>query len=330
MAANALSKSGEHELSHRHQDGMRHSHSHGRAARSRRRLSIVLVLTAVYMVAEAVGGWMTGSLALLADAGHMLTDVAALALALIAVWFGSRPATSSKTFGYYRLEILAALINGVALILISLLIFYEAYQRWAEPPAVRSGLMMLVATGGLVINLVCARLLHGDHQDDLNVRGARLHIIGDALGSVGAILAGGLMWLYGWYAADPLFSSLISLLIIWSSWHLIRESTNVLLEGTPAHINLAAVEDVILQTDGVEDVHDLHVWTITSGREALSAHVIHAEAISQAEILKELRTKLSERFGVDHLTIQLETPNFEDETFHFCHAATACFRSTRE
>lgn len=330
MAVNALSNSGEHELSHLHQHGARHSHSHGRAARSRRRLSIVLVLTAVYMLAEAVGGWMTGSLALLADAGHMLTDVAALALALIAVWFCSRPATSSKTFGYYRLEILAALINGVALILISLLIFYEAYQRWAAPPLVRSGLMMLVATGGLVINLICAWLLHGDHQDDLNVRGARLHIIGDALGSVGAILAGGLMWLYGWYAADPLFSCLIGLLIIWSSWHLIRESTNVLLEGTPAHINLAAVEDVILQTDGVEDVHDLHVWTITSGREALSAHVIHAESISQGEILKELRAKLSDRFGVDHLTIQLETPEFEDETFHFCHAGTACFRSTRE
>jgi cobalt-zinc-cadmium efflux system protein len=331
MAANALSNSGEHELTHRHNGGSaHHSHSHGRAASSRRRLSIVLVLTAVYMLAEAVGGWMTGSLALLADAGHMLTDVAALALALIAVWFGSRPATSSKTFGYYRLEILAALINGVALILISLLIFYEAYKRWAEPPAVRSGLMMLVATGGLIINLVCARLLHGDHKDDLNMRGARLHIIGDALGSVGAILAGGLMWLYGWYAADPLFSCLIGLLIIWSSWHLIRESTNVLLEGTPAHINLAAVEDVILQTDGVEDVHDLHVWTITSGREALSAHVIHAQSISQVEILKELRAKLSDRFGVDHLTIQLETPEFEDETFHFCHAGTACFRSARE
>ena len=307
-----------------------HSHSHGRATRSRRRLSIVLVLTAIYMLAEAAGGWMTGSLALLADAGHMLTDVAALALALIAVWFGSRPATSSKTFGYYRLEILAALINGVALVLISFLIFYEAYNRWAQPPQVRSGLMMLVATGGLIINLICAWLLHGDHHDDLNVHGAWLHIIGDALGSVGAILAGVLMSVYGWYAADPLFSCLIGLLIIWSSWHLIRESTNVLLEGTPAHINIAAVEDAILQTDGVEDVHDLHIWTITSGRDALSAHVIHVETISQAELLKELRAKLSERFGVDHLTIQMETPDFEDETFHFCHAGTACFRSTRE
>jgi len=311
---------------HRHT----HAHSHSRAARSRRRLSIVLVLTAVYMFAEAAGGWLTGSLALLADAGHALTDVAALALALIAVWFSSRPATSSKTFGYYRLEILAALINGVALILISFLIFYEAYQRWAQPPVVRSGLMILVASGGLVINLVCARLLHGDHKDDLNVRGAWLHIIGDALGSVGAIVAGALMSVYGWYAADPLFSCLIGLLIIWSSWHLIRESTNVLLEGTPAHINLAAVEDAILQTDGVTDVHDLHIWTITSGREALSAHVIHIKTISQAELLKELRAKLQDRFGVDHLTIQMETTDFEDETFHFCHAGTACFRSARE
>jgi cobalt-zinc-cadmium efflux system protein len=329
MAATTLS-SDERELAHGHEGDAGHSHSHGRAARSRRRLSLVVVLTAIYMLAEAVGGWVTGSLALLADAGHMLADVAALSLALVAMWFGSRPATPSKTFGYHRLEILAALINGVTLILISLLIFYEAYQRWSEPPRVRSGLMILIATGGLFINLACAWILHGDHEDDLNVRGAWLHILGDALGSVGAILAGALMSLYGWYAADPLFSSLIGLLIIWSSWHLIRESTNVLLEGTPAHINLAAVEDAILQTRGVEDVHDLHVWTITSGREALSAHVIHVESISQAELLKELRAKLSERFGVDHLTIQMETPDFEDETFHFCHAGTACFRSERE
>jgi cobalt-zinc-cadmium efflux system protein len=330
MTTTRVSSSDEYQVTHHHDGGARHAHLHGRAARSRHRLSIVLVLTAVYMLAEAVGGWITGSLALLADAGHMLTDAAALSLALIAIWFGSRPATSSKTFGYYRLEILAALINGVALVLISFLIFYEAYKRWAEPPQVRSGLMILIATGGLIINLVCAWLLHGDHKDDLNMRGARLHIIGDALGSVGAILAGALMWLQGWYAADPLFSCLIGLLIVWSSWHLIRESTNVLLEGTPAHINLAAVEDAILQTDGVTDVHDLHIWTITSGHEALSAHVIHVEAISQAELLKELRAKLLDRFGVDHLTIQMETPDFEDETFHFCHTATACFRSERE
>ena len=290
----------------------------------------MLALTAVYMVAEAVGGWWTGSLALMADAGHMLTDVAALALAFTALWFGSRPATPSKTFGYYRLEILAAFVNGVALVVLSLIIFYEAYERWAEPPEVRSGPMIAVATGGLVVNLICAWVLHGDHEEDLNVHGAWLHVIGDALGSVGAITAGLLMSIFGWYAADPLFSALIGVLIIWSSWNLIREATNVLLEGTPAHINLASVEDVILETDGVEDVHDLHIWTITSGREALSAHVIHGRSISQPDLLKELRAKLHDRFGVDHLTIQMETEDFEDETFHFCHSATACFRSARD
>ena len=308
----------------------KHAHRHGRAAESQRRLSIVLIFTSVYMVAETFGGWWTGSLALLADAGHMFADVAALTLALTAVWVGARPATPRKTFGYYRLEILAALINGVALVLVSFLILYEAYQRWANPPLVRSTAMILVAAGGLLVNLSCAWLLHRDREEDLNVRGAWLHVIGDALGSVGAIIAGALMAMFGWYAADPLFSSIIALLIVWSSWHLIRESTNVLLEGTPAHINLAAVEDAILETAGVDDVHDLHLWTITSGREALSAHVIHAHAISQPDLLKELRTKLHDRFGVDHLTIQMETPDFEDETFHFCHAGTACFRSERE
>ncbi len=307
-----------------------HTHGHGRATRSRHSLTVVLVLTALYMVAEAVGGWYTRSLALMADAGHMLADVAALTLALMAVWFSARPATSRKTFGYYRLEILAALINGVALVVISLYIFYQAYERWSHPPEVDSNVMVIIAFGGLLVNVVCAWMLHGDHRDDLNVRGAWLHIIGDALGSVGAITAGALMTLYGWYTADPLFSVIICLLIIWSSWNLIRESTNVLLEGTPAHINLAAVEDAILETDGVRDVHDLHIWTITSGREALSAHVIHIETISQPDLLRELRAKLHNRFGVDHLTIQMETPDFDDDTFHFCHAGTACFRSTRE
>jgi len=310
--------------------GVSHSHSghtHGRASESRRKLTMVLVLTSIYMIAEVIGGWLTGSLALLADAGHMLADVAALALALIAAWFASRPATSNKTFGYYRLEILAALVNGVALVVISLLILYEAYQRWSAPPVVQGSAVMLVASGGLAINLISAWILHGRHEIDLNMRGAWLHVLSDALGSLGAIVAGAVMWLYGWFAADPLFSALIGVLIVWSSWRLIRESTNVLLEGTPAHINLAAVEDSILRTDGVSDVHDLHVWTITSGREALSAHVIHAYEVSQPELLKELRAKLHDRFGVDHLTIQMETPDFEDETFHFCHAGTACFRS---
>ena len=315
---------------HQHGGHGQHQHLSARAERSRRRLLIVLALTALYMVAEACGGWWTGSLALLADAGHMLTDVAALALALMAVWFGSRPATPSKTFGYHRLEILAALVNGVALVVMALLIFYQAYARWHDPREVESNLMIVVAVGGLVVNLACAWLLHGDHHDDLNMHGAWLHIMGDALGSVGAIIAGVLMSAYGWYRADALFSAGIALLIVWSSWHLIKESTNVLLEGTPAHINLASVEEVIRATEGVEGVHDLHVWTITSGREALSAHVVHAHTVVQPELLKELRVKLHDRFGVDHLTLQMETEDFEDETFHFCHAGTACFSSGKE
>lgn len=306
-----------------------HNHRHRHINESWRRLSVVLALTTFYMFAEIAGAWWTGSLALLADAGHMFTDVAALVLALVAVWFGSRPATSSKTFGYYRLEIIAALVNGVALVVISLLIFYGAYERWLDPPIVRAGPMIVVASGGLAVNLICAWILHARQQVDLNMRGAWMHVMGDALGSVAAILAGIFMALFGWYAADALFSVVISLLIIWGSVRLIRESTNVLLEGTPAHINLAAVEDAILATRGVADVHDLHVWTITSGREALSAHVIHAQSISQPDLLRELRAKLHDRFGVDHLTIQMETPDFEDETFHFCHAGTACFRSER-
>jgi cobalt-zinc-cadmium efflux system protein len=306
-----------------------HDHRHGRSADSWRRLTLVLLLTAIYMVLEVVGGWWTGSLALLADAGHMFTDTAALILALTAVWISSRPATSKKTFGYYRLEIIAALVNGVALVVIALLIFYGAYERWWAPPFVRSGPMIIVATGGLVVNLLSAWILHAREEIDLNLRGAWLHVMGDALGSVAAILAGACMMFFGWYAADPLFSALISVLIIWGSIRLIRDSTNVLLEGTPAHINLAAVEDAILKTSGVNDVHDLHVWTITSGREALSAHVIHAESISQPDLLKELRIKLHDRFGVDHLTIQMETPDFEDETFHFCNNGTACFKSER-
>ena len=319
------------EDAHGHAHGA-HAHTHDAlSARGRRRLLFVLVLTAAYMVAEAAGGWVTGSLALLADAGHMFADVTAIALALVAARFAARPASPTKTYGYYRLEILAAFTNGVALAAVSLFILYDAYGRWLAPPVLeRGGLMTAVAAGGLVVNLVCAWALHGDHRKDLNVRGAWLHVMGDALGSVGAIAAGLLVTLKGWHAADPLFSALIAVLIVWSSWNLIREATNVLLEGTPAHINLAAVEGAILSTSGVEDVHDLHVWTITSGREALSAHVRHAGGAAPAELLRDLRSKLHEQFGVDHLTIQMETGDFEDEAFHFCTSGTACFRSTKE
>lgn len=294
-----------------YEDTHDHTHRHIPVSQSRQRLRWVLALTAIYMLAEAFGGWWTGSLALLADAGHMLTDVAALALALLAMWFALRPATPQKTYGYYRLEILAALVNGVALVVISLLIFYEAWERWGAPPAVKSGPVIAIATGGLAVNLFSAWLLHGGHDHDLNVRGAWLHILGDALGSVGAIAAGALMWAFDWRWTDPLFSALIGVLVIFSAWRLVREAVNVLLEGTPAHIDLNAVESTICATTGVRGVHDLHVWTIASGLEALSAHVIHDERTAPPALLQQLRAKLHHDFGIAHLTIQMETPDFE-------------------
>lgn len=277
------------------------------------------------MVAEAVGGWMTNSLALLADAGHMLTDVAALSLTLAAIWFAARPATSKKTYGYYRYEILAAFINGIALVLISLWVVYEAFERWYSPPEVKGFGLTVIAAGGLLINLIAAYLLHGDHAHDLNMRGAWLHVMGDALGSVTAIIAGVLILAYDWVWADAVGSFLISLIIIFGAWHLIRDSVNVLLEGTPAHINLRAVEESIRKTAEVEDVHDLHVWTITSGMEALSVHVVHNEKISQTALLQKIRKKLHDDFGIDHLTIQLETPESEAASAHNCFSGANCF-----
>ncbi len=303
-----------------------HNHRHGeRDAGSLNKLKLALGLTFVYMFAEAIGGWLTNSLALLADAGHMLTDVAALSLTLAAIWFASRPATAKKTFGYYRLEILAAFINGIALVLISLWVIYEAFGRLYAPPEIKGFQLILIAAGGLVINIFCAYLLHGDHAHDLNMRGAWLHVVGDALGSAVAIAAGVLIVAFGWLWTDAACSFLISLIIIFSAWNLIKESINVLLEGTPAHINLAAVEAAIRQTSGVLEVHDLHVWTITSGLEALSAHVRYEEAVAQNELLKSLRRRLGDEFGIKHLTIQMETPDLEDEEIHFCETGASCF-----
>ncbi len=279
------------------------------------------------MFAEAIGGWLTNSLALLADAGHMLTDVAALSLTLAAIWFAARPATAKKTFGYYRLEILAAFVNGIALVLISLWVIYEAYERWQAPPAIKGTALTIIAVGGLLVNLVCAWLLHGDHEHDLNMRSAWLHVIGDALGSVTAIAAGVLIVSFGWLWADAASSVLISLIIIAGAWNLIRESVNVLLEGTPAHINVKAVEDVIRRTENVEDVHDLHIWTITSGMEALSVHIIHREEVSQKALLQTIRTRLHDEFGIDHLTIQMETLEEEQISAHPCFSGANCFDS---
>lgn len=303
-----------------------HDHSQERrSAKSLGRLRLALGLTFLYMIAEAVGGWLTNSLALIADAGHMLTDVAALSLTLFAIWFASRPATSKKTYGYYRLEILAAFVNGIALVLLSIWIIYEAVARWQAPPAIAGTEMTLVAAGGLVVNIIAAYLLHSDHKHDLNMRGAFLHVAGDLLGSVAAIIAGLCITMLGWLWADPAVSAVISLIIILGAWRLILDSVNVLLEGTPRHINLAAVESTILDTTGVGGVHDLHVWTISSGIEALSAHITHDDSVSHSDLLAVVRGKLHESFGIDHLTIQMETLDREAEAVYVCETGTKCF-----
>ncbi|CAN5490483.1 CDF family zinc transporter CzcD [soil metagenome] len=282
------------------------------------------------MFAEGIGGWLTNSLALIADAGHMLTDVAALSLTLCAIWFASRPATAKKTFGYYRLEILAAFVNGIALVLLSIWVIYEAVARWQSPQAINGSQLTLIAFGGLVVNIIAAKLLHSGHKHDLNMRGAWLHVMGDLLGSVTAIVAGVLISVYGWLWADPLCSVLISLIIIFGSWRLIMESVNVLLEGTPTHIDLASVESVILATDGVHGVHDLHVWTISSGIEALSVHISHSESVAHSDLLSKVRSRLHDTFGIDHLTIQMETTSRETEAIYICETGTKCFEPARQ
>ena len=300
-----------HDESHSHQQAAGpqadsgHQHDHHRGA-SQRVLAVVLALNAVYMVAEVAGGWYANSLALLSDAGHMLTDVAALVLSLMAVRFASRPATPAKTYGFYRLEILAALVNGVTLIGLSVLICYEAWHRFRQPEPVEATVLIWIATGGLAINLISAWLLSKSHQESLNMRGAFLHVISDLFGSVVAIAAGLLVLWGGWTWADPAFSLIISLLIITSSWKLVSAAVNVLLEGTPAHINTATVEQEMKKLSGVRGIHDLHIWTITSGRHALTAHVIIDDMQEGPRILRDLRVMLAERFELAHSTIQLE------------------------
>ena len=303
-----------------------HSHDPGRRTLP---LKLALGITFVYMIVEAVGGWLTNSLALIADAGHMFTDVAALALTLGAIWFASRPATERKTFGYYRLEILAAFVNGIALVLLSIWVIYEAIERWAAPPQVDGLRLTVIAIGGFIVNLIAAKLLHADHKHDLNIRVAFLHVMGDLLGSAAAIVAGVLILGFGWFWSDALCSVLISVIIIYGAWRLILESTNVLLVGTPAHISLADVERSILETEGVKGVHDLHVWSIGSGTDALSAHISHFDSVKHSDLLVAVRSILHETFGIDHLTIQMETIDRETEAVYVCETGTKCFEPAR-
>lgn len=285
-------------MSHRH-----HEHSH--RAQSKRALAIVLALTAAYTVCEIVGGWLTGSLALLADAGHMLGDSAALGLALVAAWLAGRPATPERSFGYRRAEILAALANGVALAVIAVWVFIEAVRRLDSPQEILGGWMLVVALLGLVVNAVAAWIL-SRAGDNLNVRAALRHVFADLAGSVGVAVAAVIVLTTGWERADPIAGMAIGVLILGSSWSIVRDSVSILLEATPAGIDADEVGKRMAGVEGIVEVHDLHIWTITSGFPTLSAHVLVRRGDDCHLRRRELEQLLAREFGLEHTTLQVE------------------------
>jgi cobalt-zinc-cadmium efflux system protein len=282
-----------------------HPHRHGRSPSELGRLRLVLLLTAVFMVVELVGGVLAHSLALLADAGHMLADVGAIGMSLFALQLARRPASPEKTYGYVRFEILAALVNGAVLLGMSGAIAWQAWTRLHTPVEVNGPLLAAVATGGLAVNLVAARLLHAHAGSSLNTRAAYLHVLGDLLGSVGALAAGAIVWATGWSAADPIVSVAIAALILVGAWRLVREATDVLLEAAPGHVDVDRVLTDLRGVRGLYEVHDLHVWTLTSGFVALSGHGVIDDPYHQREVLDEVRRRLRHH-GIEHVTFQLE------------------------
>ncbi len=295
---------------------MSHTHIASNTARHRGRLKGALVLTSAFLILEVVAGFMTGSLALLADAGHMLTDVGGLGLALFAIWMTERPATPLRTYGYYRVEILAALANAVVLLLVSGVVLLEAYQRFRQPPTVASLPMLAVAVVGLLVNAGSIMLLRSGSSESLNLKGAYFEVLSDAISSVGVIVAAGVMWWTGWYYADPLVSAGIGLFILPRTWRLMGDAVGVLLEGTPADVNLAELRRALEQLKGVQGVHDLHVWTLTSGVNALSAHLVADTQTSVGELLAEARRCATHNFKIAHVTIQIEPPNWHCDGSH--------------
>jgi len=301
---------------HQHAAGHHHGlgHSHGSDA-SARNLRIALVLTATLLVVEVIGGILSNSIALLADAGHMLTDVAALGLALFVAWFSKQPSTPQKTFGYLRWEILAAFVNGATLLLISAWILWEAVMRLRAPEPISGGLMLGVAVAGLVVNIIAARVLVRGSNDNLNARGAYLHVLGDLLASVGTVAAAIAIRYTGWLVADPIASILTTVLIMRGAWLLVRESVDILLESTPAHIPLPAVRGQLEAIPGIESVHDLHVWAVTPAVVSMSAHCIVREPAQHQHVLEHIHDAMR-LFGIEHVTIQLERDEMHDREGH--------------
>ncbi|MCA1730287.1 MAG: cation diffusion facilitator family transporter [Actinobacteria bacterium] len=281
-----------------------------------RALAAVFVLTTVFMVAEVVGGLLTGSLALLADAGHMISDAFSLGVALFAVWLAERPATPNRSFGYKRAEILAALFNGVTLVAISVWIFIEAYRRLWEPPEILGGWMLAVAALGLVVNVAAAFILSRSGGESLNLQGVLRHVVVDVLGSVGAIAAALVILTTGWRYADPAISAFIGLLVLASSWKLLRDSSNILLEGTPPGIDASKVGRSMAGLEGIEEIHDLHIWTITSGFPALSAHVLVGREENCHVRRRDLEELLAREYGIEHTTLQVDHAGDHAATLH--------------
>ncbi|MCR9097244.1 MAG: cation diffusion facilitator family transporter [bacterium] len=294
---------------------------------NRRRLLLTLFLALGYAVIELIGGLLTGSLALLADSLHMVSDVAALALSLLAVWMAARPSSGRRTFGNSRAEILAALANGLALAVVAVFITIHAVERFLSPRDVAGEGVMVVATGGLVINLIGLWILEGGRSESLNVRGAWLHVLSDTLASVGVIVAGAGIWAFGWVWLDPAVSLVVSALVLLSAWHLIREALDVLMETAPAHLDPEEIRDALVDVDGVESVHCLHVWTIGSGEVSLSSHLVIDPDREAEGLLQSVRTALTDLFGIDHTTIQIEPasrePGSEAACVDSCEPGTA-------
>ena len=303
-------------MAHEHCD---HNHGHrslrGEDGRSTRALTWALTLTVFILIAEGIGGWLSNSLALLADAGHVLTDAGALGLSLFVAWLAKQPGSSAKTFGYLRWEILAALINGATLLLISGWIVFEAVMRFRTPEPVMGGMMFVIALVGLVVNGVTVALLHGFRDGSLNIRGAYLHVLGDLLASVGTVAAALIIRFTGWLHADPIASLLTTVLIVFGAWRLVKESVDVLLEAAPSHIPLDTVRTKLESIPGVESTHDLHVWTVTSGMVAMSVHAIVRDSSNHQTVLEKAHDLLSE-MGIQHSTIQLECEEMFERELH--------------
>ncbi len=291
---------------------MHDGHGHGSlkagsaAGRRKKRLAWAFALTATYMVAEVVGGLLTGSLALLADAAHMLTDAGGLALALIAIRFAERPATPQKTYGYVRAEVLSALANALVLLLVTIYILYEAYQRFYAPPEILSGPMLAVALVGILVNLVSMRLLASGASESLNIRGAYFEVLSDFLGSLAVIIAALVVMTTGWTLADPIVGAAIGLFIVPRTWRLLKEAVHILLEGVPAEIDLTLLENALKEIPGVAAVHDLHVWTLTSGLDSMSGHIVVRDMGDARRVLAAAQLLMKEKFGLGHVTIQIE------------------------